>query len=237
MKILLFAAMSSERALFARLLGCPHADANALAGRIGNSQVRVVETGIGKVNAAIGATMALKDNLPDIAISSGVAGGLVPNVSPGDVVAASAVAYHDVWCGEPNKRGQVQGMPLRFETEPWLLAAASGSLKGKTGSSPKIGTMASGDEFIQTPERRNAVLSIVPDAVAVDMESGALAQTCYVFGVPFLSLRVISDSPGASPDHAAQYENFWQTLAERSFETVRGILCAVSDSLADFRGA
>ena len=61
------------------------------------------------------------------------------------------------------------------------------------------------------------------DAVAVDMESAALAQVCYMYRVPFLSLRVISDTPGVA-NHAAQYENFWETAGEESFKVLQKLL-------------
>ena len=55
-----------------------------------------------------------------------------------------------------------------------------------------------------------------PEALAVDMESGAIAQTCHLLGVPFLSFRIISDTPGAE-GHFEQYNDFWGTMAQRSF--------------------
>jgi adenosylhomocysteine nucleosidase len=59
-----------------------------------------------------------------------------------------------------------------------------------------------------------------PDAKAVDMESCAIAQTCYLNRVPFISFRVVSDTPLHDTD-ASQYHNFWDTVAERSFLTTR----------------
>jgi adenosylhomocysteine nucleosidase len=58
------------------------------------------------------------------------------------------------------------------------------------------------------------------------MESAAIAQVCYLQGVPFVSFRIISDTPGAD-QHQEQYENFWQTLADRSFGVTRHFLEAI----------
>lgn len=55
------------------------------------------------------------------------------------------------------------------------------------------------------------------------MESGALAQVCHIYQVPFLSFRIISDTPGAD-NHFDQYLNFWDTMAERSFGVTRALL-------------
>ena len=64
------------------------------------------------------------------------------------------------------------------------------------------------------------ILSHFPEASAVDMESCAIAQTCYLNNVPFISFRVISDFPLRDTD-ASQYHNFWDTLAEHSFLVTR----------------
>ena len=63
-----------------------------------------------------------------------------------------------------------------------------------------------------------------PDALAVDMESGAIAQVCYLSKVPFLALRVISDSPGASHDNTRQYLDFWADAPRETFMIVKDII-------------
>ena len=60
------------------------------------------------------------------------------------------------------------------------------------------------------------IIGHFPDAKAVDMESCAIAQTCYINKVPFISFRVISDMPLHDTD-ASQYHNFWDTVADHSF--------------------
>jgi adenosylhomocysteine nucleosidase len=62
-----------------------------------------------------------------------------------------------------------------------------------------------------------------PDAKAVDMESCAIAQTCFKNNVPFISFRVVSDIPLRDTD-ASQYHHFWETVAERSFMTTRNFV-------------
>ena len=59
-----------------------------------------------------------------------------------------------------------------------------------------------------------------PEARAVDMESCAIAQTCYINKVPFISFRVISDIPLRDTD-ASQYHDFWATIAQNSFMVTR----------------
>jgi adenosylhomocysteine nucleosidase len=52
------------------------------------------------------------------------------------------------------------------------------------------------------------------------MESCAIAQTCYINKVPFISFRVISDIPLGDTD-ASQYHDFWNTVADRSFHVTK----------------
>jgi adenosylhomocysteine nucleosidase len=59
-----------------------------------------------------------------------------------------------------------------------------------------------------------------PEAKAVDMESCAIAQTCYINKVPFISFRIISDIP-LRDTNASQYHNFWENMAERSFQVTK----------------
>ena len=92
------------------------------------------------------------------------------------------------------------------------------------------GLICSGDQFITDREQLNLIKQRFPLALAVDMESGALAQVCHLYGVPFLSFRIISDTPGAE-GHFDQYTNFWDTMADRSFAVTRSLLDALTSQL------
>lgn len=188
-------------------------------GRIGNTVVTAMQCGIGKVNAAVGALTMIENFAPQMIINTGIAGGTGHGAGVLDVVVGSEVGYHDVWCGPGNARGQVQGLPERFKGAvdkfclPQLIAS------GKVIA----GTIASGDLFVSTTEDLSRVLATVPDAIAVDMESGAIAQVCHLKGVPFVAIRVISDTPGAE-NHLEQYADFWNLAPKSTFGILREIL-------------
>lgn len=186
-------------------------------GTIGSREVIAMQCGIGKVNAAVGALTMIERFAPAAIINTGIAGGTGGGASILDVVAGAEVAYHDVWCGPGNEPGQVQGLPARF--------AGATAYFGITPSTPgiKLGLIASGDRFVSTPAELAAVLATQPDAMAVDMESGAIAQVCHMKNVPFLAIRVISDTPGAD-NHIDQYLDFWNIAPERTFAILRSIL-------------
>lgn len=197
-------------------------------GEIGPNEIVLAETGMGKVNAAIGAVELIREWKPDCLVSTGVAGGIDASLGVMDVVAGAEVAYHDVDCGPGNVPGQVQGLPPRFAGDKALLACAA-SIQAESRIVP--GLICSGDLFVSTPEQRNAIKALYPDGLAVEMESGALAQVCHLYGVPFLSFRIISDTPGVK-GHFDKYLDFWGTMADRSFAVTRTFLEALPASLA-----
>lgn len=191
-----------------------------VTGRIGDNEVALAQSGIGKVNAALGAVALVEAFHPEALVSTGVAGGIDAVLQVTDVVASTRLAYHDVWCGDGNAYGQIQGLPLYFEADERLLQAAlrlneGGNLQSRVHG----GLICTGDQFISNRDELQAIKGRFPEALAVDMESAAIAQTCYLYGVPFLSFRIISDTPGAHEENFVQYLDFWQTMADRSFQT------------------
>ena len=222
MKIGIIVAMDKELALLLPLLENPSAisinNFTFHTGTIAGKEVVVCTCGIGKVNAAVGTLTMIENFHPALIINSGVAGGTGagnPRAEILDVVLADRIGFHDVWCGPDTKRGQAAGCPEFFECP---LAAEIRSALGV-----KEGLLASGDIFVDDPADLRRILSLYPDAMAVDMESGAIAQVCFLKCVPFVCLRVVSDTPGEG-GNAAAYENFWTDAPERTFESVRRLL-------------
>ena len=192
-------------------------------GSIGDHDVTLYQCGIGKVNAALGAYMMITHFEPQLVINSGVAGAADKSVSVMDIVVGAKVAYHDVWCGPESIWGAVQGLPLYYVgAEPVVKAL-------ENEKNVRLGLICSGDQFIDTLD---AVLSIkdkFPEALAVDMESGAIAQVCYLNKVPFVSMRIISDSPMASHDNTQDYNDFWEAAPQQTFNLISNLLTKLSN--------
>ena len=189
---------------------------DSCGGKIAGNEICLIQSGIGKVNAAVRCDRMIRDFQPDCVISTGCAGGLAPGLGVLEIVAASEVVYHDLYCGEPNAWGEVQGLAKRFTCDPGLLEKAL-----KCGA--RAGLVASGDLFVSRREESDLILSRFPEAIAVDMESAALAHTCLLSGVPFLSLRVISDSVD-DDDRTGSYKDFWATVVRTSFSFLKDFL-------------
>ena len=194
-------------------------------GTLNGKHLVLMESGIGKVNAAIGAVELINRYHPDALINTGVAGGIDACLDVMDVVAGKRVAYHDVDCGPESELGQVQGLPLYYEADAKLYEAAM-QIKPEA-TRIHGGLICSGDQFITDKAQLQTIKNRFADGLAVDMESGALAQVCYIYKVPFLSFRIISDTPGADK-HFDQYQNFWETMADRSFGVTKALLEALT---------
>jgi len=193
-------------------------------GKIGHHPIVLMQTGIGKVCAAAGAVEMINRCKPDCIVNTGVAGGIDVSLRVMDMVVGKEVTYHDVWCGEGNEKGQVQGFPARYRSDGTLYDAA---ITARSDVALCGGLICSGDQFITERPALEKIKKNFPDGLAVDMESGAIAQVCYLYGVPFLSCRIISDTPGHTENHALQYKDFWTTAPEKSFEVLKQIIMKI----------
>lgn len=86
--------------------------------------------------------------------------------------------------------------------------------------------ICTGDRFITDREELEGIKVKFPAGLAVDMESASIAQVCYMYDVPFLSFRVISDTPGVK-EHEEQYRNFWTMAPRESFQVFRQLLLKI----------
>ena len=213
--------MSKEHKQLTTLLTDAHTESDGsfefTIGSLGANTLILMQCGIGKVNAAIQTVEMIRQYKPDVIISSGCAGGNGDDVNVQDVVVSSELVYHDVYCGtaidSTTVYGQVQGLPARYQADPYLLEKAL-----LTGAKP--GLIVTGDWFVDSKDKMREIIGHFPEAKAVDMESCAIAQACYINKVPFISFRVISDIPLRDTD-ASQYHNFWDTIAENSFQVTK----------------
>ena len=225
MKIGIIVAMTSELACVRTLLKDAREEtrhnATFLVGSNGQHEIILTQSGIGKVNAALRAQTLILNYVPDCIINTGVAGGIDPSTRVFDVVIGQETVYHDAWFGEGNVIGQIQGLPPRFPADKELLQKVETAVANE--SRIYSGLICSGDQFITDKRELEAIKKNFPEGMAVDMESAAIAQTCYLCHTPFISTRIISDTPGVE-NHMAQYNQFWEKAPEKSFTILKEIL-------------
>ena len=190
-------------------------------GKFNNKDIVFVQSGIGKVNAAITATLLIEKYDIDKVIFSGVAGALDKALKIGDIVIANDVVQHDFAVEAFGyKKGQIPQMEVwSFEGDKDLIK------KVQETSDEKIklhyGRILTGDQFIYKKEEK-LDLGKEFEALCVDMESGAVAQVCYIMNVKFLIIRSISDS--VTDESSMEYDKFAELAAENSKEILKKIV-------------
>lgn len=225
MKIAILVAMDKELNLL--LKSMPHnkeiliGNRKYYKGEIGGKEIIAGKCGIGKVNSALNTYQLIKDETPDLVINSGVAGGVDGSLGVGSILIADAVSYHDVWCGPGTEIGAADGFPQILS--PMADIINIGHKLFEKDENVKFGQICSGDKFIHLKEEVDVIKSNFPKALAVDMESASIAQTCIKCGVPFAIIRVMSDTPGAA-ENVSQYVDFWEKAPEITFACVSDII-------------
>lgn len=171
-----------------------------------DKEVVIALGGIGKTNIAVCTAIMIFVYHCDIVINTGIAGGLSP-LKTKDIVLASKLGYFDVDATVFGyKKGQIPQMPHFFTPDDNVLMKVKWSLKN-LGLPYEEATILTGDSFVTTKEKIEEFS--FNDKIAVEMEGASVAQTCYRFGVPFVSIRFISDIIGAENqiDDYQQFEN------------------------------
>lgn len=186
-------------------------------------EITLLKSGIGKVNAAIGTTLLLQTFTPDCVINTGSAGGFDSRLNVGDVVISDEVRHHDVdvtvFGYEP---GQVPGLPPAFTADPLLARMAEECIAQLPHTNTVRGLIATGDSFMNCPERVARTRELFPAMQAVEMEAAAIAQTCHQFNTPFIVIRALSDIAGKESN--LSFEQFLETAAEHSAQMVIAIV-------------
>lgn len=164
-------------------------------GHLHGQDVVVVLSRIGKVAAATTATVLIERFGVRRIVFTGVAGGLGPGVTVGDVVVADSFLQHDLDASPLFPRHEV---PLygtsRFPTDAGLSAGLAQAVRSALpGSALHCGLVVSGDRFVATSAECRALQAALPEALAVEMEGAAFAQVCHDYGIPFAAVRTISD--------------------------------------------
>lgn len=187
-------------------------------GKLNHKEVVLTQSGIGKVNASISTTLLIEKFNPEVVINTGSAGALDQTLSIGDILVSNHVLYHDANATAFGyEYGQIPQMPKTYTTDPTLLKKTMHVLEQQQLNG-KVGMIVSGDSFIGSSEQRQKIKQQFPEAMAVEMEATAIAQTCYQFKVPFIVTRVVSDLANGKAD--ISFEEFLDKAALSSSETV-----------------
>lgn len=223
MKIAVIGAMEEEVEIYRenmrdkRILtvaGCEFTE-----GRLAGKDAVLLRSGIGKVNAAMGTALLLDRFKPDYVINTGSAGGLNPSLKVGDIVISTEVRHHDVDATAFGYAyGQVPQMPEAFPADSHLVELAEICAARIGDAQTAKGLIATGDSFINDPERVEEIRRKFPGLQAVEMEAAAIAQVAYQFSVPFVIIRSLSDIAGKDSD--LSFEQYLRKASQNSASLV-----------------
>ena len=163
-------------------------------GTLRGAPVVLAKSGIGKVYAAMCAQRMILTCHPDAILFVGVAGAIADGLLIGDAVLATHLTQHDIdtsALGDPV--AMVSGPNLvKFPTDIRLMRLLR-EAADKEGIRAVESGIVTGDQFIADLPKKRALAALF-DASACEMETGAAAQACHAYHMPFAAVRTISDA-------------------------------------------
>lgn len=160
-------------------------------------KVIAVKSGIGKANSASATAMLIGCDKVDGVLNAGLSGAVSGCAREDMVIGLSYVECDFDLTPIGYKPGEKpDGQRWLYEADSYLLSLAEKS-RGL-----KKGRLGSGDLFLTDSVKKNQFKETF-SINAFDMETGAIAAVCDKCGIPFLSIRKISDDAddAASEDY------------------------------------
>ncbi|CAM3942890.1 5'-methylthioadenosine/S-adenosylhomocysteine nucleosidase [Lederbergia lenta] len=230
MKVAIIGAMEEEVSLLREQIENKQTEVIAgcefFVGTLGNKEIILLRSGIGKVNAAMSTTILMERYQPDVVINTGSAGGYNPKLNVGDLVISTEVRHHDVDVTIFGyEYGQVPQLPPAFIADQNLIDAATNAALKLKDIQAVTGLIATGDSFMNDPVRVEFVREKFTDLQAVEMEGAAIAQVAHQYSVPFVVIRSLSDIAGQESN--ISFDQYLETAAVNSANLVLGIIKAI----------
>ncbi len=142
-------------------------------GLLGDIRIALAQSGMGPKLAKLATQTLVDGHSPAWIISAGFSGALDPGMRVGDIVVGNSVV---------DAAGAELAIDLKMQADP---------AKGL-----HVGRLLMVDRIVQTVAEKKS-LAEQHAAIAVDMESMAVAQICHNLKIKFLAVRVISDDMSA----------------------------------------
>lgn len=184
-----------------------------ITGVIHQTKVVLVFSRWGKVAAATTVTTLIQHFKVTEVVFTGVAGGVASHLSIGDFVIGNQFYQHDMDARPLMKQFEVPLLnTTHFTADKTMLKKATQAAQHVTSTITSnaplvhIANIASGDQFITSAIQRNFIANNLPDVIAVEMEGAAVAQVCHEFNIPFIVVRIISDT--ANQEAPKNFEEF-----------------------------
>ncbi len=192
----------------------------------GNRQITAVHSEIGMLNAAAATERTIAELNPARILNYGCAGAHHREINPGDVIigerTVNATSLNVLRDGSEAHNGRGYGVstdqiyPAVIDTDPDLLAAAQKVAKGYeiepwpgavTPARLRLGPVLSSDIWTQNLDRLDT-LHERHGSLTEDMEAAAIAHVCLIHGVPFLTIKDISNNEYHKASDLSEFTDF-----------------------------
>lgn len=194
-------------------------------GRLCDKDVVVVVCGVGKVNAAMCATVMIERFSPDVIVNSGVAGAVSPLVKVGDIVVATKSVEHDMNTSALGYRqGEVSfpdGEVMYFECDKKASRLLEEVCRKIPDTKVESGVIASGDIFISALKQRLRINSVF-SALACEMEGAAIGHVCFCCKTPYAIIRAISDD--LSENEGVDFVKFCDMASKKTVSAIEAFV-------------
>ena len=193
-------------------------------GKINNTEVVLVEAGVGKVNAARTTQILINNFDIEAIINVGSAASANDELDIGDIVIGKKLVQHDFDITAFNhEKGYIPNTGVYINSNDYLLNLSEEVLS-KNNIKYHKGIVASGDIFC-TDYMMSKKINNKFNALCVEMEGAAIAQVCYLSKVPFLIIRSISDVP--NNENVKDYEEFLEESSKKVADIMNKILIEI----------
>ena len=196
---------------------------NFYEGILNGASVVIVQSGIGKVNAALCVQILADVFQVTHIINTGVAGSLNAKLDIGDILISADAIHHDVdvtiFGYQP---GQVPQLVREFVADQKMAELAKATCeKVNPGIRAIIGRVVSGDQFISSKEVKDRLIAEFQGDCA-EMEGASIAHGAYLNQIPFVIIRAISDKADDSAE--MDYPTFEKAAAQHSAKLVEELV-------------
>ncbi len=198
-------------------------------GTLNGTSVVIVQSGVGKVNAALCAQRLILQMGVTHIINTGIAGAMGKGLGVLDFVVSTDALYHDMDAtGFGYKITEIPQMKVSdFPADKSMIEAAKKAFKEvpqAQGHNLVEGRIATGDQFISSKEIK-AKISENCSPACVEMEGAAIAHACYINNTPFLIIRCMSDMADDTGESTYNFNE--ETAATLSAELVKKVVTLI----------
>ncbi len=193
-------------------------------GKIQGKKCILVQSGVGKVNAARTTQLLIDKYKVDKVINVGAAASINPLLNIGDILIGKYVVQHDFdITAFGHSKGYITGVGNSVECDSISLERIEKIINNKKQRdyNVKFGIVATGDVFCTEISMRDEIRATF-DADVVDMECGAIGQVCYLDNIPFIVIRGVSDTPDGN--NANTFDKNLELASKRCVEILNEIL-------------